>query len=139
MTENSDAAIDLGQLTGMPRATGLQVTQQDLRDALEANRRSSRPRRLSPAEHVELTIRYKDGEPGTVLAREYGVSQVSLRQAISRVQRAAEVLARKRLRGGPLQPELDTSSPAGGGSIRPKATVSFSPPKTSACSSLFRN
>jgi len=114
MTKAPDASIDLGQIADMPQANGLQVTKQELRDALEANRRGSHQRRLSAAQHIELARRYKDGEAGTVLAREYGVSQGSIRQMISRVERAGKMLAQKQLANGRPAPEpAETNAAAG--------------------------
>lgn len=66
------------------------------------------------AQHIELARRYKNGEAGSVLAREYGVSQCSLRQVISRVERAGKMLAQKRLRDGqPARESTETNAASG--------------------------
>lgn len=103
MTTQLDEPIDLGRLTDVSQGEEMHVTRDELCQTLDANRRRGTKRRLSADQHVALALRYKNGEPGAALAREYGVSQGSIAQVVSRVERAADSIVRqhRRQRGRP--------------------------------------
>lgn len=113
MTTELADTIDLGLLTDVPGGTEMHVTREDLCKTLDANRRRGTKRRLSAEQHVDLALRYKNGEPGAALAREYGVSQGSIAQVVSRVERAADSLVRARRKGREFPRSVaDTSAAA---------------------------
>lgn len=113
MTTQLADTIDLGLLTDVPSGTEMHVTREDLCKTLDANRRRGTKRRLSAEQHVDLALRYKNGEPGAGLAREYGVSQGSIAQVVSRVERAADSLVRARRKGRDFpRPAADTRTVA---------------------------
>ncbi len=102
MTTQLADPIDLRLLTDVPENSETHVTREDLCHTLDANRRRGTKRRLSAEQHVDLALRYKNGEPGAALAREYGVSQGSIAQVVSRVERAADTFVRAKRKGRSL-------------------------------------
>jgi hypothetical protein len=102
MNTDQGDPIDLRLFLKVQDEGAVPVTRAELREALEANRTPGSKRRLSSDAHVDLALRYKQGEPATRLGLAFGISSGSVAQVVARVERAA-----KRLR-----PKASTSTTA---------------------------
>lgn len=115
MNTDQGDPIDLRLFVKVQEQGAIPVTRAELCEALEANRTPGSKRRLSADAHVDLALRYKQGEPATRLGLAFGISSASVAQVVGRVERAA-----KRLRPtAPTSttamsaPKADVSAPAG--------------------------